>query len=369
MNAFFFSRISCRQRIAFGVGLAAMAACGVGAFFNSRQFFISYLFAWLFWLGLSLGCLCMAMINYLTGGRWGEVTRRFFEAGYMTLPLTALLSVPILAGARELYHQSVIPLGLRGAFYFFIWITLANTLRKWSLQQDHTGDLGPTRQARALSGPGIVIYILTMALASMDWITSINHDAWSLMLPIVICGGQILASLAFVTLMLDYFRREPPFLSVVEPRHYHQLGKLLLIFVTSWTCACFGGPFTDWSGVRPYSVDSYFHRLADDGSGLDGFQILLIFLPAFLLLRLRSAERRIQSLRYLAGAVFLGQLVTIYWLAESGFFPGGWHLHWMDLAAPAAVGGLWIARFAVSFKRAAILHEDPARVSYSLVPV
>src|SRR5579863_4400740 len=98
MNAFFFSRISCRQRTAFGFGAAALIACGIGAFLDSRQFFISYLFAYLFWLGLSLGCLCVAMIHHLTGGRWGDVTRRFLEAGYMTLPMMAVLFIPILLG-------------------------------------------------------------------------------------------------------------------------------------------------------------------------------------------------------------------------------------------------------------------------------
>src|SRR5262245_42274254 len=74
-----------------------------GAVVDRRQFFISYLFAWLFWLGLALGCFSVTMIHHLTGGRWGYPVRRFLEAGFSTLPLMAVLGVPILFGLQLLF--------------------------------------------------------------------------------------------------------------------------------------------------------------------------------------------------------------------------------------------------------------------------
>src|SRR6478736_6699293 len=90
-------RVSGKLPIA-ATGLVLLALSSLGYFSQPRQFFFSYLFGWLFWIGLSLGCLLVTMIHQLTGGRWGYPTRRFFEAGFMVLPLLALLFIPLLFG-------------------------------------------------------------------------------------------------------------------------------------------------------------------------------------------------------------------------------------------------------------------------------
>ena len=103
MNEIIRSRLDGLQRTGLVLGSLGLAACGLGAALNGRQFFISYLVGYSFWLGLSLGCFGVAMIHHLTGGRWGFVTRRFLEAGFMTLPLMALLFIPLLFGLPDLY--------------------------------------------------------------------------------------------------------------------------------------------------------------------------------------------------------------------------------------------------------------------------
>src|SRR3954469_18479915 len=84
-------------------GAVGIIGCIVGAVLNTRQFFISYIFGYLFWLGLALGCLEVAMLHHLTGGRWGFVIRRFLESGFRTLPVMALLFIPLFFGLHELY--------------------------------------------------------------------------------------------------------------------------------------------------------------------------------------------------------------------------------------------------------------------------
>src|SRR5438552_10480265 len=97
------SQLNRIQWITGGAGVAAFSACIAGAFFSRRQFFFSYLFGYLFWLGLALGCLGVAMLHHLTGGRWGFVIRRFLESAFRTIPLMALLFVPLFFGLRQLY--------------------------------------------------------------------------------------------------------------------------------------------------------------------------------------------------------------------------------------------------------------------------
>jgi hypothetical protein len=384
MNEMILLRVNRMQRAALGAGAAALAACVVGAFFEARQFFISYLFAYLFWLGLALGCLCVAMIHHLTGGRWGDVCRRFLEAGYLTLPLLAVLFLPIFAGLRILYpwarggaethteiarHQAhyLNPAGFAGraVFYFLIWIGMAFLLRKWSRQQDGTVDLTPTRRARALSGPGVVIYALTMTFAAVDWIMALEPDWYSTVFAVIVCGGQILTAFAFAILALAWWKDEPPFLAVVEAGQFHQLGNLLLTFVMFWTYVCFGQLLIVWSGNLPREIGWYLHRIAGHWKWVACFLALFNFFLPFFILLFRAAKKRARSLQFLAALVFVCQLVNSYWEVEPSFFQSGVHLHWMDFAAPLGLGGLWIAMFLAALKRAALLTKKDPRISYS----
>src|SRR5205823_8388256 len=103
MNSGLHSRLNRVQLASLIIGVLGLACCVVGVVTNKRQFFISYLFGYLFWLGLALGCFSVTMLHHLTGGRWGYPTRRFLEAGFGTLPLMALLFVPIFFGLHDLF--------------------------------------------------------------------------------------------------------------------------------------------------------------------------------------------------------------------------------------------------------------------------
>jgi hypothetical protein len=384
MNDTLLSRVQSRLPFYIGGGTIALAVCGIGAIFNPRQFFISYLFAYLFWLGLSLGCLCVAMIHYLTGGRWGDVTRRFLEAGCMTLPMMAVLFLPIFAGLHILYpwaqpavaaqtgtiihrahYMNVTGFVARSILYFTIWTAMAMALRRWSLRQDKTEDVEPTRMARALSGPGVVIYTLGVTFAWIDWMMSLESDWYSTMFPIIICGGQILSTFAFAILMLADFRAVPPYSDVVEPGHFHHLGNLLLTFVIFWTYVCFGQLLIIWSGNLPHEIVWYLHRIAGDWKWIAGFLAAFNFFLPFFILLFRPSKKNPQRLRVLAGLVFLCQIINAYWLLEPAFFQTGLHVHWMDFLAPVGIGGLWLAMFSIAFKRAHPLTRHDPRISYS----
>lgn len=96
------------QKPALIVGGIFFFASIIGGIFSPNQFFRSYLFSYLFWIGLALGSMALVMLQYLTGGAWGVVTRRIFEAATRTLPLLALLFIPILIGIPRLYNLSLI---------------------------------------------------------------------------------------------------------------------------------------------------------------------------------------------------------------------------------------------------------------------
>ena len=91
------------QRRAFAAAAGALVLSLIGALFNPTQFLHSYLFAFLFWNGVALGCLSLLMIQHLTGGMWGLAIRRLLEAGTRTLPVLVLLFLPVVLGLKWIY--------------------------------------------------------------------------------------------------------------------------------------------------------------------------------------------------------------------------------------------------------------------------
>jgi hypothetical protein len=385
MNDFIRSRLDQLQRAGLVLGLLGLGAGGLGAAINARQFFISYLAGYTFWLGLSLGCLGVAMIHHLTGGRWGFATRRLLEAGFMTLPVMALLFIPLLFGLRELYpwarpdavlasetlRQKTIYLNVpwfcaRAAVVFAIWLLMAFCLRKWSLQQDAIADFAPTVKMRALSGPGIVIYPLTATIAFVDWVMSSEPHWYSTIFPVIILIGQILTAFALVTVVLAWFREQPPFREVVERAHFHDLGNLLLAFVIFWTYVSFSQLLIIYSGNLPREIGWYLLRVA---GGWQWAIVLLavfhFFVPFFLLL-FRVMKQNVARLARIAALIFAVHILEVFWTIEPTFFRARLHVHWLDAAAVLGLGGVWLAVFSANLKRHALLPQNDPRIEYAV---
>ena len=84
-------------------GVIGLVLCGLGVMTSPLQFYRSYLMAYAFWIGIALGSAAIVMLHHLVGGLWGYTIRRPLESAAMTLPLMALLFLPIALGVRELY--------------------------------------------------------------------------------------------------------------------------------------------------------------------------------------------------------------------------------------------------------------------------
>src|SRR3954449_8646912 len=166
--------------ISAGLGAFGLLGSIAGWLLAPRDFFVSYLFAHFFFLGLSLGALGLLMIHHLTGGYWGYSVRRFFESAVGNLPLLAIFIVPLFFGLAYLYpwknpavfaadevlrsrlnYLNTPGFVIRAIIVFTIWILMAQFLLKWSAAQDVTVSAEPTRRLRTLSGPGLVIYPMT----------------------------------------------------------------------------------------------------------------------------------------------------------------------------------------------------------------
>jgi hypothetical protein len=338
---------------------------------DRAQFFRSYLLGYLFWLGIALGCLPLTALHNLSGGAWGLVIRRALESGLRTLPLLALLFLPLLLGLGHLYvwarpeavaadevlrHKSAylnVPFFLvRAVLYFGIWIAVARGLVAWAIGNDVPPEAPAARRLRRLSGPSLALYGATMTFASVDWAMSLEPHWSSTMYGVIFTGGQILAALAFVIAVTVALaeRRE---VEAVAPGHWQDLGNLLLAFVMLWAYFGFSQYLIIWSGNLPEEIPWYLHRITHGWFAVAIALVVFHFALPFLLLLSRDFKSNRRLMARMAVWVMVMRVVDLLWVT-------GFELHWLDVAAPVALGGVWLAAFFRQLKQRPLLPlHDP----------
>lgn len=346
------------------VGTAALALCAVGAWANPPEFFHAYLTAYLFWIGIALGCLAILMLHHLVSGRWGFVVQRLLESGSRTIPLMALLFVPLFFGLRDLFlwarpeavaAQEILRhrqpylnapfFSARVVLYFAIWITLASLLSKWSLEQDRTAAPDLTRRLQRLSGPGLVLYGLTVTFAAFDWVMTLGPQWHSTIFGAVFMVGQGLAALCFVVVVSSRLVNRGPLTGVISPKLFQDLGNMMLAFVMLWAYMAFSQYLIIWSGNLPDEIPWYVSRMAGGWMWMAMFLIAFHFTVPFLLLLSRTTKRRAEILRGVALGLLVMRLVDLYFIVTPALHPGEVTIHWMDVLAPIGIGGIWLWAF------------------------
>jgi hypothetical protein len=361
-----------RALIAGGVGLAV---CALGFLLDRDHFFRSWLIAYLLFLGIALGSMALLMIQHLSGGAWG-IFRRIFEASARTLPLMALLFLPIVLGMGTLYpwtHEDHVQADeilrhkavylnpgfflLRALIYFAGWILIAWTLTRWSRRQDE-GDMSVNLRLQYLSGGGLVFYAFAATFASIDWIMSINPHWYSTLFGFIFVGGQGLSALAFTIVVSTFLVRVAPMASLLKPSHFHDLGKLSLAFVMLWAYFNFSQYMLVYAANIVEEIPYFISRISGGWQYLAVFLVVFHFVVPFLLLLSRDLKRMPHRLVWVALAILVMRYIDLFMLVTPEFDVSGANLHlltgeheshffvhWMDLAAPLAIGGLWLWMF------------------------
>ncbi|MCU1258071.1 MAG: hypothetical protein JWO80_956 [Bryobacterales bacterium] len=362
------------QSTALIVGIVGMLAMVVGFFLTEHgQFMRSYLVGFMFWTGTAMGCLALMMIQYMSGGAWGMMIRRSLEAGSRTIPLMMLLVIPILAGVTVLYpwafpgadhlkavHDKRLYLNVpffvaRAILFFGVWCLLMFLLNRWSLEQDRTGDINLARKLEKLSGPGIVIYAFTMTFAVTDWVMSLDPTWFSTVYGLLLCVGQCLSALATIVAVLILMADKPPLAGLITKRHLHDLGKLMLALTMLWAYLSFSQLILIWSGNLPEEISYYINRLNGGWEWVGGILLAFHFGFPFLLLLSQALKKNPKTLRIIACYIIVIRIVDVFWLVEPNFNKAHFQLHWLDLAAPIGIGGLWFSYFFYQLRQRPIL--------------
>jgi hypothetical protein len=361
-------------------GAVVLAVCVVAGLADKVEFFRSYLIAFVFWIGITLGSLALLMVQHLTGGRWALVIRRILEAGSRTLPLMAVAALPVLAGIKTVYSwsrpgqtdpvilakQSYLNFGffvVRMIFYFAVWFALTHILNKWSKEED-AGGAGAQLWMRleGLSGIGLVLYGLTVTFAGIDWVMSLEPQWYSTIYGMLFMVAQALSALAFAVAVLVWLSDRKPLSQFVRPAQFQDLGSFLLTFVMLWAYLEFSQFLIIWGGNLSDEIPWYLRRM----EGVWGHVALLLvilsfFLPFFLLL-FRHIKRRTRSLLIVTLLVLFMRLVDVYWMVLPAFGGGSVRLTWMNVALPFGMGGIWFAYFLWQLQRMPVLPAHDPRM-------
>jgi hypothetical protein len=367
------------QRRAFVVGIAALVLAALDGVRAPEQFFRSYLLAFVFWLGFPVGCTAFLMVHHLTGGFWGLPIRRPLEAGTRTLPLLTAVALPLLLGLRRLYswtHADIVAADavlkskqlylnvpfflIRNVIYFAVWWALVRGLNRWSDEQDRTGDPRLALRLEAMSGPGLVLYGLTVTFFSIDWIMSLEPHWFSTIFGMIFMVLQVLGALALAIFVAGLLSQYEPVATIITSDRFNDLGNLVLTFVMLWAYLSFSQFLIIWAGNVINEIPWYVIR-AEGGWAI--VAIVLIFLSfaiPFYLLLMRPIKRRVETLSTLCGALILINFVDVYWMVVPAFEKAGPRFYLLDFLLPVGIGGIWVASFVAQLKsRPLVPLNDP----------
>ncbi len=367
-----------RRSLIVGVAFGVVAV--IGAFLRPEEFYRAYLLGFMGWLGVALGSMAILMIRHLTGGGWGMVIRRILGAAMRTLPLLALLFIPIILGMHRLYIWAQ-PLDtiadkhlrehleditktylttngfiLRAVFYFATWNLLSFLLTKWSKQTDRPGAPDNTQRFKAVSGPGLILYGFTISFAAIDWVMSLDPSWVSTIFGLIILIGEVLSAMCFAVVVERILYNYRPMSEILKPDFVHDHGKWMLTFIMVWAYFNFSQWLIIWAGNLPAEITFYLKRLSG-GWGFIGLTLVLFhFAIPFGILLSRRFKRDIHRLAWLAAWLIVMRYLDLFWIIEPNFsntlrFTVG------DIIVPVAIGGIWLAYF---FRNLAALPLLPA---------
>ena len=370
------------EQISGVIGALGLLLCCAAFFYNREEFFQSYSFAFLYWGGFSIGGLGVLLMHHTVGGKWGVTIRRLLEAQMRTIPLIAVLIIPILFGLRFLYpwanHDLVMQTPVlqhkapylntpffigRVVLYFAIFLFWGFRVNRMADRQDETGDPTLRERMRAFSAPGILIFTIIGTFAYIDWILSADVQFFSTVYGAMILIGDILQAIAMSIIVLVLASRENRFGGRVNAPILHDLGNMMFAFVIFWAYLSASQLIIVWPANLPQEIGWYLDRVRGFWKYLAAATALSMFAIPFCLLL--SQDRKRHPIRLMRVAIFIlcARIVDMFWIVEPTHRTHGFALYWTDFAAFLGIGGIWTYVYLGQLRRRPLLPLRDPRVA------
>ncbi len=243
------------------------------------KFAYSWLFAFYFYLTLSIGGVFWTLLHNVSNSGWGTSVRRVFENVGSTYGWMFLFGIPLLFPQVQQYlyewmnthraahgdvkdHLHHADHLLYNKYWFmnlwfwygrFICYGLGLTLVIYALRKISTAqdtDPNPTTrrlfQARFHSTYTLIIFALTITFTGFDFMMGLDYKWFSTMWGVYLFAGSALNSMAVIILVCAWLQSQGHLKHVTTGEHYHIMGKLLFAFTVFWAYIAFSQFFLIW---------------------------------------------------------------------------------------------------------------------------
>jgi len=379
------SRWAAGRNALFLAALISIIACIAGYMTDPERFFRSYTVAFAFTSAIGLGAFFFVMAMYLAGNAAGVTVRRIMENVMITLPVGAILFLPLIFGLKYVYpwmHADIVSANanlrakssylsenffvIRTFAFFLLWSIWIFSIYRQSTKQDTERSVRQMYVIARFCAPGLFLVVLVGTLAAYDWLMSVQPTWYSTIFGLYYLAGGALAFMSVVTLVCLGFRRAGILTNSINIEHYHDLGKWLFCLTAFYTYIAFSQYLLIWYANLP--EETIFYRVRSHGMWLPislALPFVRFIIPFFVLL-CRPAKRNLTIIGLVAGWSLIMEFIDIYWVVMPVHYPEGPQIHWMDFATLGATVSICGLQFWNRFRKHKMVPVGDLRFEQSL---
>jgi hypothetical protein len=349
------------------------------------------------------------MVQYCSGGKWGLLLRRPLEAMSRTLPLIIMYWLGSLLFMKRLYlwarytnvsdTMAALKAGLINEaqahclnfkrpmlnpttyivvtlICFAIWYFYTARLNSLGLRRDRDSlDTTPfwIKKLENISGPGIVVYSLTMTAVVIYWVMSTDVTWFSSVYGLLFLVGEGYQVLALAILTTISLSKAEPIRTVLRTTEQHDLGKLTFAFVMLNIYLAFGQFLIIWSGNLPDEINWYLDRVRGGWGVVIFLDFVFHWVIPFSLLLSRDIKRNKKRMIRVCQWIIFAKAFDLFWLIEPSFKDSARHLHFSwglleYIAVPVAMVSMWVAYYSYNLKTRPLVQTNDPHVAEILEP-
>lgn len=341
------------------IGIVALILSIVGGFISPVQFSFSWLFAFIFFFTLCVGCLFWTIVHHVVDAEWSVVVRRQLENIALLLPVLGFCFLLLwFWRGKYLYRWLNIPPGIDPlldakrsylnwgffgvrAIVFFVALTIvAWLLRRYSVRQDRDGNPQFTIWMRRAAFVGLPVFAACLTFGAFDWLMSLNWHWFSTMWGPYIFAGTAGSSMSLLVLVMTALYRAGYLQGVLTVEHFHIMGKWMLSFSVFWAYIGFAQYMLYWYANIPEETQWFIVRNTGGWVVLNWILVIGRFFVPFAILLLRSVKKEPLVLSCIAGWIVLMQALDMYIIVLPALHGTGIHLSILDFLPLLGIGGV-----------------------------
>jgi len=378
------------MQIAGGVGaVALLISFGLGFTGDKTAFMHSYLTAYTWILSIGIGALWWVTLQHLVNAKWSIVVRRIGELAASTMPMLAILSLPIViplamgdstlyvwADAQKMHADHALHhkmpylnfgfFAVRWVIYFGFWVLLSRHFLKKSLEQDKGKSPELHKKLQGLSAPSMILLALTITFASFDFLMSLEPKWFSTIFGVYYFAGSVVGFHAFFALALMWLQKQGRLEKSVTTEHFHDIGKMMFAFTAFWAYIAFSQFMLIWYANVPEETEWFHVRAHGPWLSVSLAMVAVNFVIPFFGLLSRHIKRNRKTLAFWAIWTLVVHWLDMFWLVKPHMNTEHLPFSIQDVTCTIGVAGLFIAAMAFSAKKVQLVPVKDPRLPRSL---